>query len=168
MNLRQIEGLTFNYPSVAMVAGTTSTITTTVTSGGVIGGKFVTAVTALTNSASPTLDVVTGLAFPALVANQNVALVIGWNAAGTLKMAQGPIAPTAPGVTTTAGAFLPNGPVFPAVFAVDDFVPAAYTVVRTSPTGNAFTAGTTAWAASGITTLAFVNVCTLPDRPQTT
>lgn len=167
MNLRQIEGFTYNPVNVGAVAGTTTTFTSTVTSAHIIGGKFGTASGVLTNSATPTTDAVTGLAFPALAANQAVTLIFGFNAAGALKMAQGPIAPTSPGVGTVAGSFLPNGPVFPAVSAVDDFCPVAYTVVRTSPTGSAFTAGTTSWTASGITALTFVNIAALPDRPQT-
>ena len=87
----------------------------------------------------------------------------GVNAAGAIKVAQGSIEDTEVGVTTTAGAFK-TAPQFPAL--PDDFCPIGYCVVRTSPTGSAFTFGSTAWAASGITTT-FKNVAVLPSRPQT-
>jgi hypothetical protein len=79
-------------------------------------------------------------------------------------MLQGSIVPTVTGVTTTPGAFI-NAPQFPNL--PDDLMVFGYALVRTSPTGNAFTAGTTAWAASGITTTEFVQCGALPDRPVT-
>lgn len=161
--------LTINLSNAGFVAGNTNTLTSTATTSCAINGKFAVTLGALTNSATtPTVDATTGLAFPTLVSTsaaggQAAVLVIGQNAAGTIKMAQGPITPTELGVTTTPGNFL-AAPQFPAL--PDDFVPLAYTVVRTSPTGNSFTAGTTSWAASGITCTTFKNVCTLPARPQ--
>jgi len=159
---RSLQGLTLNHVSAALVAGTTSSYTTTVTTAVSIGGKFGTTLGAQTNTASPTADAATGAAFVPLTANQATVLVWGVNLAGAIKLCQGSIVPTAIGVTTTAGAFI-KSPQFPNL--PDDFAPLAYCLVRTSPTGNAFTPGTTAWAASGITTSAFVNVSTLPDRP---
>ena len=156
-------GITMNLVSAAFVAGTTSTYTTTVSTNACINGKFTTTLTAQTNTASPTTDATTTVAFVPLVANQATVLVWGTNAAGTIKLAQGSIVPTEVGVTTTAGNFI-NPPQFPAL--PDDFVPMAYCLVRTSPTGNAFTAGTTSWTASGITTSTFQNINTLPARPQ--
>lgn len=154
---------TRNMVSAAFVLGTTSTYTTTVTTSCVINGIFATALTAQTNTASPTTDATTGAAFVPLVANQATVLVWGVNAAGAIKLAQGSIVPTETGVTTTAGAFI-NAPQFPAL--PDDFCPIAYGLVRTSPTGNAFTAGTTNWTASGITCTTFKNISVLPDRPR--
>lgn len=160
---QNIAGVTANFASAALVAGTTSTYTTTVTTNACINGKFTTALTAQTNTASPTTDAVTGAAFVALTANQATVLVWGLTAGGAIQLAQGSIVPTETGVTTTAGAFI-NAPQFPVI--PDTMVPIAYCLVRTSPTGSAFTAGTTSWTASGITTSTFVNVHTLPARPQ--
>lgn len=162
-NAREFSGLTMSFVSAAMIAGTTSTYTTTVTTNGVIGSKFATALTAQTNTATPTTDATTGAAFVALTANQATVLVFGINAAGAIQMSQGTIVPTVTGVTTTVGAFI-NAPQFPSL--PNDFLPLAYCLVRTSPTGNAFTPGTTSWTASGITTSTFQNISTLPDRPQ--
>ncbi len=160
---QNINGMTVNQVSAAFVLGTTSTYTTTVTTSHVINGVFGTTLGAQTNTASPTVDATTGAAFVPLTANQATVLVWGVNAAGAIKLAQGSIVPTETGVTTTAGAFI-NAPQFPAL--PDDFCPIAYNLVRTSPTGSAFTAGTTSWTASGITCSVAKNVQTLPTRPQ--
>lgn len=158
-----IKGLTINHINAGLVAGTTTTYTTTAETSCAIQGKFGTALAIKTNAATPTTDVVTGAAFVAQAANQASVYVFGVNAAGAIKVAQGSIENTEVGVTTTAGAFK-VAPQFPAL--PDDFCPIGYAVVRTSPTGSAFICGTTAWAASGITTT-FKNVSTLPDKPQT-
>ena len=155
--------MTFNHVNAGLVAGNTSTYTTTATTVCSIGGKFATGLAAQTNTASPTTDVNTGTTFVALTANQATVLVWGVNAAGAIKLAQGSIVPTETGVTTTAGAFitLPSFPSLP-----DDFCPIGYQLVRTSPTGSAFTPGTTSWAASGITCSTIKNISSLPGRPQ--
>lgn len=160
---QNINGMTVNNASAGFVLGTTSTFTTTATTNCAISGVFATGLTVQTNAASPTLDATTGAAFVALAANQATVLVWGVNAAGAIKLAQGQIVPTETGVTTTAGAFI-AAPQFPSL--PDDFCPIAYGLVRTSPTGSAFTPGTTNWTASGITCTVFKNVQTLPDRPR--
>jgi hypothetical protein len=162
--VKNIAGLTVNLISAALVAGTTSTYTTTVSTKQVINGKFGTPLTAQTNTASPTADATTGDAFVPVLADQATVLVWGVNLAGAIKLAQGTIVPTMPGVTTTVGDFGPNLPDFPAL--PDDFCPIGYQLVRVSPTGATFTAGTTSWAASGITCSTIQNVAALPDRPQ--
>ncbi|MFA6204473.1 MAG: hypothetical protein WC710_14945 [Gallionella sp.] len=163
-NARSLHGLTMGTIKTGLIKGTTSSYTTTVTSAGMINGKYVTGLAAQTNTATPTTDAMTGLAFPALAANEATVLVIGQKADSTIQMLQGSIVPTVTGVTTTAGAFI-NAPQFPAL--PDDFMVFGYALVRTSPTGSAFTAGTTEWAASGITTSQFVQCGVLPDRPVT-
>jgi hypothetical protein len=154
---------TINFVSAAAVAGTTSTFTSTVTTAGIIAGKFVTTLGAQTNAATPTTDATTGAAFNALAPNQACTIVFGQNAAGTLKMAQGPIIATATGVTTTVGAIV-NAPQFPAL--PNDFLPLAYTVVRTAPSASAWTPGTSSWTASGVSASTFQNIGQLPARPQ--
>lgn len=163
MTFYSTPALTLNHINAGFVLGTTSTYTTTASTSVSINGKFGTALTAQTNTASPTTDATTGAAFVALTANQATVLVWGVNAAGAIKLAQGSIVPTETGITTTAGAFI-NAPQFPAL--PDDFCPIAYNLVRTSPTGSAFTAGTTSWTASGITCSTAKNISSLPDRPQ--
>lgn len=154
---------TLNLVSAAMVAGTTSTYTTTVTTAGCINGKFVTTLGAQTNTASPTTDANTAAAFNALQPNQTCCLVFGQNAAGTIKLAQGPIIACGIGVTTTVGALImePQFPPLPA-----DFLPLAYTIVRTAPSATAWTPGTSNWTASGVSCSTFQNIVQLPSRPQ--
>jgi hypothetical protein len=164
MNLSEINGLTMGTIKTGLIKGTTSTYTTTVTSAGMINGKYVTGLTAQTNTATPTTDAVTGAAFVALTDNQATVLVIGQKADSTIQMAQGSIVPTVTGVTTTAGAFI-NAPQFPTL--PDDFMVFGYALVRTAPSAADFTAGASAWDATGITTSQFVQCGVLPSRPQT-
>lgn len=161
---RNLEGATFGTIKTGLIKGTTSTLTTTVTSAGMIGGKYVTGVGALTNSAAPTTDIVTGAAFVALTDNQATVLVVGQNAAGTVLMAQGSIVSTQVGVTTTAGDFIlaPQFPTLP-----DNFMVWGYNLVRTAPSASDYTPGTSSWTATGITASEFVQCGVLPDRPVT-
>ena len=162
-NITQPVGLTINFTNAGFVAGTTSTYTTTATTAFAINGKFGTTLAAQTNTASPTLDANTGVAFPAILADNCAVLVWGTTLAGVIALCQGPSVALAPGVTTTVGAFI-AAPQFPAL--PDNFCPMAYQIVRVSPTGATFTAGTTSWTASGITCTTMKNIATLPDRPQ--
>lgn len=159
-----LNGLTMGTIKTGLIKGTTSTYTTTVSSAGMINGKYVTALTAQTNTATPTTDAVTGAAFVALADNQATVIVIGQKADSTIQMAQGTIEATATGVTTTAGAFL-TAPQFPTL--PDDFMVFGYALVRTAPSADAWTAGTSSWGATGVTTTEFVQCGVLPSRPQT-
>lgn len=154
---------TINFASAAMVAGTTSTYTTTVTTNCCINGKFATTLGAQTNTATPTTDAATGAVFNPLQPNQCCALVLGQNLAGAIRMCQGPIIPTAIGVTTTVGALI-SEPQFPNL--PNDFVALAYTIVRTAPSAAVWTPGTSSWTASGVSASTFQNVAYLPARPQ--
>lgn len=160
---QNLGGLTASFANAAVTLPSTSTYSTANSTACQFKGKWGTPLTAQTAQATPTTDATTGAAFVALASNQATVIVFGVNAAGAIKMAQGSIVPTETGVTTTAGAFI-NAPQFPAL--PDDFCPLAYALVRTSPTGTAFTAGTTSWTASGITTSTVVNIGTMPERPQ--
>jgi hypothetical protein len=155
--------VTINLANAGAVAGTTSTFTSTATTAGVIGGKFVTTLAAQTNAASPTLDWATGNAFVPLQPNQCCALVFGQNAAGVLKLCQGQVIANGIGVTTTVGALVTE-PQFPGL--PNDFIPLAYTIVRTAPSAAAWTPGTGSWTASGVSASTFQNVAWLPARPQ--
>ena len=161
--LSNLNGLTFSKVSSAMIAGTTSTYTTTVSTDCIVNGLFATAITAQTNTATPTTDATTGAAFVALGANKTCAIVLGQTVGGVIKMSQGPIIDTYTGVTTTVGAFkeAPQFPVLP-----DTMCPLAYTLVRTAPDAAAWTPGTSSWTASGVSATTFKNVAVLPQRPQ--
>lgn len=162
MRTNMLCGLTANFGNAGVAAGTTSTITTTAATNAAIAGVFGTQLALGANQAAPTLDATTGKAFNALQPGQATTLVIGINAAGALRMAQGTIEKTLPGATTTPGGFdvLPQFPGLP-----DDFVALAYAVVRTAPAAAAWTPGTSSWAASGVVAT-FRNVTELPTRPQ--
>src|SRR3954471_5694654 len=102
-NSRQTYGLTMCTVSPVLVKGTNKSYTTTVTSAGMVNGKWVTALTAQTNQAVPTTDIVTGAAFVAMTTKKACVFVVGQNAAGAIKACQGTIEDTLLGVTTTAG-----------------------------------------------------------------
>ena len=155
-------GLTCNFANAGVVAGATSTITTTFVSNACINGIFI-APYAAQNAASPTVDIADGLAFDTLPPNSTCTLLVGLTAAGALAMTQGQTIPTNVGVTTTVGSFL-REPQFPGI--PDGFVPLAYTIVRTAPSAAPWIPGTGAWTASGVTATAFRNVAQLPARPQ--
>lgn len=159
---QNFRGVTQNYVNAGLTAGTTSTYTTTATTNAAIRGYFGTGLTAQTNTASPTTDVNTGAAFVSMGVNKATVLVWGVNAAGAIQVVQGTIVDTATGVTTTAGAFI-TAPQFPVI--PDDFCPIGYSLHRTAPSASTWTPGTSAWAASGVTSV-FRNVSTLPERPQ--
>lgn len=162
LNARKLAGLTASFKATGLIAGTTSTYTTTATSECMIGGKWATGLAAQTNTASPTTDARTGAAFTALGDNQMTVLVWGINAAGAIQLCQGSIEDTEVGVTTTPGAVItaPQWPELP-----DDFCPIGYFVVKVAPSASAWTPGTSSWTATGVTTTA-VEVGVLPDRPQ--
>lgn len=163
MNTQQnYRGVTQNNGNAGLAAGTTSTYTTTATTIACIRGPYYTQLTAQTNTASPTLDANTGVAFLPLVPNRATVLVWGVNAAGAIQLVQGTIEPTVAGVTTTPGAFI-NYPAFPVI--PDDFCPLAYSIHRTAPSAASWVPGVGAWAASGVVST-FRNIGTLPDRPQ--
>lgn len=160
---RATNGLTQSNVNTGLTKGTTSTLTTTAASAGTIASEFVTPVAALTNSASPTVDCVTGKAFLPINPNECTVLVIGQTAAGVVQMCQGGIEKTAPGVTTTAGPFL-TAPQFPTP--PDNFMPWGYLLVRAAPSASPWIPGTGSWTATGITAGTVYNIATLPDRPQ--
>lgn len=160
---QNFKAVTYNHVNAGLVAGTTSTYTTTASTACAVKGKFATPLTAQTNTASPTTDGNTGLAFNPVPINSACVLVWGVTQGGAIRLMQGDIVPTYPGVTTTVGAFrdLPQFPITP-----DDVCPIAYMIVRTAPSAAAWTPGTSSWTASGVTVSTAQNVATLPDRPQ--
>lgn len=162
-NLNFDAGVTQNFVNAGLVAGTTSTYTTTATTNCAINGKFASTLGAQTNTTSPTTDATTGNAFIALQPNQTCALVWGLNHSGAIQLSQGPIIGTLTGVTTTVGGLL-NEPQFPAL--PNDFCELAYAIVQTAPSASPWTPGTSSWTASGVSVSTFQNVTRLPSRPQ--
>ncbi len=147
-----------------LVAGTTSTLTTTVVIVPVVDGKFTTTLAAITNQAHPTVDLNTGVAFKAMVGGNGVANAKGQGCvcvyglvAGVVRCVQGPIA-----ALDIQNNFEWNAPDFPAI--PNNFSPFAYVVMKArAADGLSIIPGTTAWASFSQT---FVNVYQLPSRPQ--
>ena len=172
---------TFCLSKVTLAAGTTTTLSNTGTTTYCIKGKAYTKA-AMTNAATPTTDWGTGQAFipiPIPLSSPNIAGVpngaagygsiyaVGFNAAGDLKVIQGQIAALdANGAFITAPQFGAMGPQGSQPGS-NDFCPIGYIVVKLGATAVAtWTFGTNNM--SGVTgvTYTFVDVITLPDRPQ--
>lgn len=164
MDRNSLNGLTMGLIKSGLIKGSNKSYTTTVTTEGMINGKYVTGLTAQTDQAVPTTDATTGAAFVAQTDNQACVYVIGQKADSTIQACQGSIEATEVGVTTTAGAFI-RAPQFPAL--PDDFMVLGYCLVRTAPSASNWTFGTDNWAATGVTTTEFVQCGVLPSRPQT-
>ena len=158
MNNNNNNGATMCFSKVGLIAGTTSTYTTTVATDYIINGKFGTQFATKTNQATPTTDFNTGLVFPALAVNEGVALVFGTIAAGTVVLLQGEIEALDP----TGGEFI-IAPDFPAI--PNTMVPFGYVILQNGSTGSAFTVGSSSWAATGMVDT-FVDIGMMPDRPQ--
>lgn len=111
--------------------------------------------------ATPTTDIVTGVAFKALAINQACAFVWVVNAAGVVGVAQGPIVSW---TDTTAGSTACPLPFIPA----NTFAPFASHTVQNGAAGSAFTFGTSNWNQTGITAIVVSNLCQLKNVPQLT
>src|SRR4051794_40890243 len=89
--------LTLSLTKAGLAAGTTTTLTQTLGAADtanliVIRGKTI-SVAALSNTATPTTDWATGVAFTKVLANQGCVFMVGFNAAGALKAIQGQVVP---------------------------------------------------------------------------
>ena len=153
--------------SVALSAGTTTTYTTDVATAGFIDGKFVTALAAQTNTASPTTDANTGTTFVAQGGGADTGrtvgticvYVAGQTAAGAIAVCQGSIENLADIADTVNVA-----PAFPSL--PDDFMPFSYVLITNGNGGTAWTFGASNWTATDVTDV-YVPIANLPDRPQT-
>jgi len=148
-------GGTLCFSKVALVAGTTTTYTTTVATDYIIDGKFGVQFATKTNQAVPSTDANTGAAFPVVADDKGMALVFGINAAGAVQLVQGDIKDLEVG--TLEFKIAPPFPSFP-----DDFCPIGYVICK-NDSGSDYTVGTTNWADIDVT---FVNIAMMPDRPQ--
>lgn len=158
MQASDIKGATICIAKAGLTAGTTSTYTTAAATGGSVLGKFVTALGAQTNTATPTTDF-NGDAFTALAVSEGAVFVFSLIAAGTIVVHQGGTE-----VLDASNAFK-IAPQFPSID-TDVYMPFGYVVVKNGSTGAAWTFGTTSFAATGIVDT-YTDVTTLPLRPQT-
>lgn len=159
MDTLQQVPLTICLGKATLAAGTTSTLSSTGTLAFAIRGKAYSHA-ALSNTATPTTDVNTGVAFVPVTPNTGAVIVIGFNAAGALKAAQGGLQ-----ALDTTGNFIVS-PQFPAI--PDDFCPIGYEVIKAGATASAsgWVFGTSNQASVTGITYTLVDVVTLPDRPQ--
>lgn len=154
---------TFVTTKAGLAAGTTTTYTTANTTLYAIKGKAFSKA-AVTNGATPVVDVVDGLAFTAQPIGTGSVYVLGFDSAGTIRVAQGSIE-----TLDITGAFV-RAPQFPAP--ADSFAPFGYIVVRAAPATAAvpavatWTFGTNNLSAVTGVTYSFTDVMMLPDRPQ--
>lgn len=175
MDQQQFAPITANFTKGTLAAGTTTTISTTGTITYAIKGKLFTK-TAITNGATPTTDFATGNAFlpipipntaPNLALGYGSVYVVGFDKSGNIKVIQGTIE-----ALDVNGNFI-RAPMFGGLGPVgqgstdNDFCPIGYIVVQLGSTAVAtWTFGTN--NLSGVTgvTYTFVDISTLPDRPQ--
>lgn len=152
-----LQGATISTAAAGLVAGTTTTYTTSAATAGSIGGKFATALAAQTNTATPTTDG-NGNAFTALAASEGCVFVFCVVAAGTIAVFQGPSE-----VLDGANDF-ESACDFPYID-LSTYLPFSYVVVKNDSTGSAWTFGASNWTATGVTDT-YTDVTTLPLRPQ--
>lgn len=159
-----IRGLTMCLADASVAAGSTTTISTTGSTHYLIGGKAYIK-TAITNGATPTTDVNTSAAFTAIQPGEGGVFVIGLNANGDVKVAQGEIVDLTP-ATDGANASFVTAPDFPAL--PEDFCPTAYLLTKVGSGGSAWTFGSSNLDGPPSNVLhSFVSVGALPSRPQT-
>lgn len=175
MDMQQQIPITMCLSKVALAAGTTTTISTTGTTTYAVKGKAYTKA-AITNGATPTTDFATGAAFlpipipataPNLAAGYGSVYTVGLDTSGNIKVVQGTIVPL-----DASGNFI-NAPQFgglggPGVdSSTTDFCPIGYIVIKLGATAVAtWTFGTNNLSSVTGVTYTFVDVVTLPDRPQ--
>lgn len=154
--LQQIP-LTMCTVKAGIAAGTTTTLSTTGTTLFSIKGKAYSKA-ALTNQATPTTDAVSGAAFAGVAANKGCIFTGGFDSGGNLKVAQGTIVDL-----DSSGAFI-QAPQFAAH--PDTMCPIGYIVIKCGSTASTWTFGSSNLSGATGVTYTFVDVMTMPDRPQ--
>lgn len=150
---------TFNFSVPVIAAGTTSTLSSTNAVNYAIKGKAYTKA-ALSNVATPTLDVNTGLAFTAIPAGYGSVFLIGLTAAGALVVAQGGLQ-----ALDVSGNFI-VAPQFPQL--PDSAVAIAYEVIKAGATASSapgFVFGVSNQSAVTGITYSFQDIVTPLSRP---
>jgi len=158
MDALQQVPMTMATSKAGAAAGTTTTLTTANTTLFCIKGKAYSKAAAA-NAATPTSDFTTGAAFVGIPINYGCAFVLSYDSGGTLRVSQGPLQALDP-----SGNFI-NAPQFPIV--PDTVCPFAYLITKVGATGATWTFGASNLAGppTGVSHT-FVDVFTLPDRPQ--
>lgn len=162
MDATALRGLTAQLANATVLGVAGTTLNLSVATLVSIGGKLVNK--AISNTeATPTLDASTGLTFRPVPAGKGTVFVIGLVAAGTLAICQGELLDL-----DASGNFI-TAPEFPANIP-DTVCPIAYLVLKA---GATYVATTTGWLmgvhnTTGVTgiTYTYVNISTLPSRPQ--
>ena len=162
MNPVEMRGLNMAMVAAGLTAGSTTTISTTATVPFCVNGKAFSKA-AITNGATPTTDAANLLAFRPVPANTGSVFAVCLDATGAVKVCQGEVT----NLDLASGLFI-NAPEFPMV--PDTLTPIGYIVIKAAST---YVATTTGWlfgthnlsAVTGIT-YTFVDVMTLPNRPQ--
>lgn len=150
--------ITMTTMKAGLAAGTTTTYSTTGTTLFCIKGKAYSK-GAVTNGATPTTDYVDGLAFTGITAGYGTVIVFGYDSGGTVRCMQGSVE-----ALDVSGNFVlsPQLPIIP-----DNVCPFGYLVAK----GGSTLSGTWTFGSSNLSsvtgmTYTFVDVMTLPDRPQ--
>lgn len=161
--------LTYTANKAGLTNGTTTTFSFTANPlQYVINGKFYSKATQ-TNTATPTTDGNTGVAFLPVPAGSasacyGCAFVWGYDAGGNVKVYQGPITALTTIAADGANCAFGLAPAFPSV--PGGVVPFGYSIVKVGSSGAAFTMGSTSLASGSNISVAHQDVSTLPDRPQ--
>lgn len=158
MEYMNLNGTTFATGKAGLAAGTTTTSTVANATNFCIDGKaYLKAIAS--NAATPTLDAVTGLAFPSITANQGTVVVYGLDKDGAIKCSQGTIEPL-----DVQGNFTKQ-PNFPTT--IGTVCPIGYLVLKGGATlVGTFTFGTNNLSGVSGMTYSFVDCMILPSRPQ--
>lgn len=164
MDALQFVPVTMATTKAGLTAGTTTTYTTANTVLFSIKGKAYSK-TAVTNGATPTTDATTGSAFSAIPAGSGSVFVFGFDSSGNIKVSQGSVEVLDGSTTSGATAKFIRAPQFPIV--PDTVCPFGYMVTLVGSAGSAWTFGSSNLAGPPSNVLhTFVDVFTLPDRPQ--
>lgn len=163
LNLEQASGLNAVFAvasagaALTGLSGAASTYSTSAFGfavNGVLGFKALVAA-----GASPTLDINSGIAFPAIGILQAAAFVWGVNAAGAIVVAKGP---TVAWPNTNVASAVLQLPALPA-----GYVAFAYHLIQNGAAGSAFTFGVSLWSQAGVVAPTVVNVAQLPNAGLT-
>lgn len=155
--------LTLATTIAGLAAGTTTTLTIANDVQYAIKGKGYKK-SAVSNTATPTTDATTAAAYVAVAAGYGCAFVIGLDSSGAVKVSQGTQL-TLDGATAGSTAKFPIAPAFPIV--PDTVCPIGYLIVKVGTSGSAWTFGSSNLAGPpSNVSFTFVDVFTLPDRPQ--
>lgn len=164
MDALQQVPITAAFQKAGLAAGTTTTITIGTTTPFAIKGKMYSK-SNVSNAATPTTDATTGSAFAAIAAGYGSVFVVGLDSSGAIKVSQGTVEALDNVTTSGSTSFFKVSPQFPIV--PDTVCPIGYVVVKVGTSGSAWTFGSSNLAGPPSNVgIAFVDVATLPDRPQ--